>query len=576
MVRTVQVAVTDGAGGAVAGATVFAVTDGGPCRRVLTDAGGRASVEVEVPGTLSAVVAYKEHAGLDYRLVWGVHDVRTDPFRLEPEVSGTVQLVLDGARPVEVAVRDGAGAPLAGAAVGLITVTKRWRGASLHGVFSALQCTTDGGGVARFDFFPREVQGPNHFHASLAGRAMDDLAVFDPDHPERPLVIRLVALVRLTGIVRDAAGAPVAGAIVHGSAARAHFVHKELRATTGADGAFAMEVPAERLCVLFARKEDRASLVHTRIVGETPVEPVGLILGVAPRLSGQVTAGPERTPLAQVEVEVEVEYGFNTSTLRGIHDMPGGDGPDEEGSFVHPRMTLDVTTDDAGRYDLHTAPGHYMVDCEMGQQRAWASAEVTLAENWLPLHFETVPSAPPMLTGRVVRADDPAAAVAYAWVLCHATRWTSMDAGSATADGDGCFTLPRPPAPFYLFAGSPDRRLVGLLEVTADETMVTLALGPAAEVSGRLVHPDGTPAAEVVLLCEAVFGDTHKRACTPMTFTAETNGEGGFAFAGLLPGMACTLQVLGRRAGGRVGPFSLTLRVEAAGVQELGDLKLAF
>jgi protocatechuate 3,4-dioxygenase beta subunit len=349
------------------------------------------------------------------------------------------------------------------------------------------------------------------------------------------LVFVLERACRVSGVVLDPAGVPVAGARVEtglGGGLRGAGrleQQKRRRTTSDAEGRFALpDVPAA------------STVIHASAEGwarsePLPIQPVpaGAIEGLVLRLSlgGALTGevyGPGGAPLASVRVRYTV--------------MGSGDGGVE-------------TTDAHGRFRAeHLTPGLYQVMVEPDPQSFIAALEKGGEEPDMGKIFEELkmtsadvragetahvvlgaePQNPVQVYGRLTEAGEP---VAGRMVIAMAEGEQVMSSmRMARTDDDGAFELElKQPGPVVfsvqLDGGGNPQFFEDAPEQEAWHVELEL---PTGRISGTVFAPDGKPAAGIPVRITGEDGFTP--TLIGLSNRVVTDAEGRYAFQSLEPG----------------------------------------
>jgi hypothetical protein len=134
----------------------------------------------------------------------------------------------------------------------------------------------------------------------------------------------------------------------------------------------------------------------------------------------------------------------------------------------------------------------------------------------------------------------------------------------------------RPDKPRLMAYFEPERKLVGTVTLKGDEKEPVAKLGPGGSVKGRLVNPDGKPAAGVVVTVayqDRAAGEIHD--VVYRTRQVVTDADGAFAFDDLIPGASFRLWHHRNQRVERPRKVSEEMiRVKPGETLGLGDLKL--
>jgi hypothetical protein len=209
--HAVNATVIDAVGQPVANAMIEIAFWGGQIGTALTDAQGKAKLLIPAEVQAAYVIAYKSGVGADY-----FEEVRSIevPLGAGRPFPDAVQLVLNGAAPVEVRTLDTTGKPVAGVNVTLCTLQKKDK-ASLRSWTNRFTATSNAQGHAIFDWIPTDL---DRIEFSIQS---DDYEA--PKNPQfrienggdpRHLTVRLLRKSLLSGRVTFPDGKPALGILV--------------------------------------------------------------------------------------------------------------------------------------------------------------------------------------------------------------------------------------------------------------------------------------------------------------------------------------------------------------------------
>jgi protocatechuate 3,4-dioxygenase beta subunit len=363
--------------------------------------------------------------------------------------------------------------------------------------------------------------------AGSPGAALDvrDLEVA-ADHDPDP-----VGHLRLEGQVIDDAGAPVAGATVTID------VRPPRIAITGDDGSFAIDGLLATRYTLIARAGDAAGGPVKVQVSET-ADPVIITVRAAAIVRVRVVAAADRAPIAGAAVELRSFETRQTQT--------DGEGIARFTGVLPWRYTVAAS-----------APGY---------GPAYELIAVASAGQELPLELALSPGV--RVAGHVV--DDAGAPIAAAHVDFERTTDAQSDRPNAGRDGvatdaSGAFAFPALAAGSYRFVAGDDvhaQGAAGPIVVDGVHAIddVRIVLSAGAAIAGRVVHPDGTPAAGAVVRIAP-----KENASRPAPRQVAAGADGAFRMAGL-PRQAVYVVAFGGDAS------SETLELDLAAMPERADV----
>jgi Carboxypeptidase regulatory-like domain len=484
-----------------------------------------------------------------------------------------LELVLEPPLAIEGRVEDETGAPLS--AFRIEARPKRDAMQFLPGVGDVGQGFEDAAGGAF------RLEGLETGSWTVTAEADGYAALEEPHAIDLPgggkdLVFVLTRAARVTGVVQDPTGAPVADADVEtgssGGFRGAGRTDRALRrsAKSDADGRFTLEdVPAA------------STVVHATAAGwarsePVPIEPppggeltdVVLHLGLGGDLTGEVY-GPGGVPLAACRVR--------------YMSMGAGDGGTE-------------TTDEAGHFEVqHMTPGIYQVMVEpdpetflktvgedeqpdmarIFEELRMASAEIHEGET-THVVLGQEPKNPVHVEGRVTEAGEP---VAGRMVVAMAEGQQVMASmRMAQTDDDGRFRLElKQPGPVLFsvqLAGGANQQFYEDVP-EQDSFHVDLEL-PTGRISGTVYGPDGDPAPGIGVRLSSENGYTP--TLVGLSNGSATDEQGRYAFRNVRPG-TYTVRAGGSRPFGGGGSFGAQLAagivVEDGAARDGIDLHLA-
>ncbi len=281
-------------------------------------------------------------------------------------------------------------------------------------------------------------------------------------------------------------------------------------AVAGADGRFHLSVPASVLRVgLTARAPRHLPGFVTEFPLDRAEEEVDIALRPLPRARGQVVDAPTGDPVAGAGI------GFF---------VPGRDPPP-------------ARTDAAGRFDI-TAPEDVQIFLVSVEAEGFVTRSLEpRGSDEVPLRILLYPRRP--ITGRVEMSDGTPVEGAYVWAKRPGAPTSEKPySSSAYTDADGRFALEYLTDDHYGVTVSVGDRATSaflgteLHDVRGGTTDLLIVVKRAAQVSGRVVRPDGTP----------VQGASVGAWRDGKAVGARTDEEGRFVLRGVPPG-SCRVTV---------------------------------
>jgi len=365
---------------------------------VTTDRAGKATLTLPVDAPLGFVAAYKAAAGLDYALFWQKGKPQTDLFRLAPDAAGPVTLKLEGAKPVTVTAVDGSNRPLEGVTVRPWLFKLPDRGEELNVRMPAFLRRTDASGRVTFDFFPADNVGAITLLATKDGMISADQWDFNPAVSGDQMTVTLGPLVHVTGKVMARDGSPASGTTVYVNGSSHAWDAFNRNTVTAADGSFSFDVNPDHFYIFMAQKDhDVSPLASTTVRAASPA-PVVLKLQPGIRVFGTLTAGQQRTPVpnGQINFILHSDLAAQSPEAQQLPNPRGAAGQ-ELGNFIH-RV---ATSKPDGSYEFYALPGPYRLSANIeGVLNSFDLGNVP--EFRADLHANGLPAVP---AGRPAAAD---------------------------------------------------------------------------------------------------------------------------------------------------------------------------
>lgn len=422
------------------------------------------------------------------------------------EVPDHVRLQVTGATTVTIQLCDERGTPWVGVPVHLSSLRKpsEKRGTlgetlSFLGSPGFVARVTDEQGIVTFDWIPDWHVGVWEFDVPYSREFVQaSRMVMRVEAAKGPVVMTLPRRVAIAGRVFDAEGTPVADADV--SAVNASHEPKSFRSDSeyvksDGSGRYRMNVPPNRLYLLYARHNDRQlSGMKDGFVVESGKPLADLDISIRPkaRVFGRVSFAPDGEPAGKKSLACAL-VGRELSAVEGVV-LPN---PANKRNPVQPQYTFLAETDPEGRFEFMAGPGTYTLR-PSGKSPQPDQVTFTVTDT-SPREFNFQIEQPEdpksrQLVGKVVTGDPPVpVASAAIQVVTRPTQGISLSCVQATTRGDGSFEVTRPKDTSCLYARTKDGKHAGMADIEPDQGDVKLKLEPTATVKVRLVDAAGNP-----------------------------------------------------------------------------------
>lgn len=540
-VKIAAVKVVDADGKPVADARV-AVQLGYPhtVSDAMTDESGSTALRLPESERIEAVVAWKNHLGLDYRLYSLPRDQRADVNAKPPEfpVDGEEVLTLSGASPLTVSVVDDEQHPLEGVSLYPWLLKKDSEPDSLNLSYftPAFSQSSDALGETTFSWLPAWQKSLTVVWPSASG-FVHTRGVYDPQTDAGRLVMQLDRLVPIRGRVVDADGKPRGGITV--AARGAGYGHDSGMASTVTDerGQYELLVPPEQVYLVVVMDPQWASAPQQgfAVFRNQPVENKDFTLRKATRVFGTLIDEHTREPIGNERVIV-YQYGQDLHSMEGV-ELPN---PDNSRQYVCPMQYYNATTDAEGRFEFALGDGTF--DIRPPQQEKADKFQVA-GESELEMEVTTRLQTKVELVGLVL-AKDAQAKLAGARVTGVPRNFSGRD-WEATTDDEGKFRVRRLREATYVYAASADGTSAAIGELQADKNTFFLTMQKVGSATGRLVTEESQEPVGGAKIAYGVPVPAVDNGSWSYRFggTVVTSPDGTFRLDGLVPGWEYTLSL---------------------------------
>lgn len=566
--RDAEIEVVDGEGKPIAGARVAVRLE---YPNILygskTDALGKAAVNMPADERIETLMAWKDHAGLDYKLYKLNRYDKADIQAVPPEFPSDrpERLVLDGAQPITVTIVDGAdGTPIDGADVYPWTLRKDQATDSLNLFFFAehIAQTASKSGTTTFDWMPAWHKTPLTFWPNADGYERPR-GNYDPSKDAGALTLTLNRLVSIRGTVFDTDGQPAEGVEVSARGEGRSMNSFSATTRSASDGTYKLELAPLHNYLLTASNDSQVSTPHTGLIvyANKPLENRNFKLRSPTLVHGRLLNERTMDPIPNERVIV-YQYGTELMEIPDTN-IPN---PDNERSSVRPIVQHYATTDAGGNFEFKLGDGSF--DLRPPQREKVEKFEIS-GQDELEFTITTKVHSEVELVGFVLAKTD-SQPIKDALLEGVPRNYTSMQ-WTATADDEGKFKVLRRPEPTYVLAKNKEETLASIVEVEELDRSFVIHLEPVGAASGRLIDRAGQPIAlqrinyAVDLPCMNE-GEMMPRFGGKVT----TNELGEFRLDSLASNWEYRLS-LPETPGGTI-PRLTTLTVKAGESLELGDL----
>jgi beta-lactamase regulating signal transducer with metallopeptidase domain len=532
--RTVTVRVKDAAGAPVAGATVEAI-DYSFQTHATTGPDGSATLRVADGARVEWVIGYKSGAGFDY--FENYQKRRAVEF---PPLPDELTLTLGGAKTVRVRAIDTQGRPAPGVVVIPRLVGARSKISPADVAYARTpRVTTDGQGVAAFDWLPRDGVGASfQIRAGAFSDSNSRLTwLLSAENGPDELTARVLRATRLSGAVRFRDGRPARGMLVQAQGDGAAPDHCFVSQRTGDDGTYAIDVPPDRLYAVAVIDEEWSAPTRMGLVVREGQAQDGLdfTLEKGTLLHGRITEESGLRPSERAVIQLSEPGPVLPKDLRGT--TPASN------SLRKLALFRSTTTDTEGRFHFRVGPGLYtLMGPPIGGARPLA---IEVKDEPEIIHDLDLKSPAHVTTFDVVVVEKtPTGDHPVPRAIVGNLRSGIESPISDEADDRGRLRLVRYPNTETVYARSVDGTLAGFTPVPEGTDSLRAVVAPATQVSGRVVDAGGKLLANAQVEMRLDSGPrTDYARPSGAIVRMRTDEQGRFSFPGVPPGTRGELSV---------------------------------
>jgi hypothetical protein len=563
--RSAQVKVVDQQGNPVPAANVALQLSYPNTIHALANTDGLATFQLPHSEEIASVVAWKDHAGLDYKIYSLPPGQENDQLAEKPDFPSEIAevLTLEGAAPLTVTLADAEGLPLPGTRTYVWALQKRQDGQSLNLslYYEYLAETSESSGKVAFNWFPAWQEKNLTLWATADGFVRTRIP-YNPAADAGNAAAQLERLVPIRGTVTFRNGEPAAGIKVQAVGAGYGVDHFHGDAITDDSGRYEILAAPNQIYLLYVADQKWAASSQSgfALLPGKVVEDRNFVLKPTTKVFGRVLNKATGEPVGGKVVAL-YERGVALH-LMGKDILPN---PSNRRTWVCPSRTIAINSDAEGRYEIFLGEGRYSLARGDIELMEIAPGEV---EKQLDIPIEIDSRTKVKFNGTVVdQANKPVSGA-----IIHAISLDFRYHGGwrATTNSEGKFQVERYAEPTMLHVKNLGDTLGAMVEIAADQTEVDIQLSELGKSNGRLMSKGG---AEPVAGVKLKFGVQIKDIIYPRFGTRLlTDARGDFSLAGLVPGAEyiCTLD-------DPPGGYILTVAkvvVKPGQTLELGELEM--
>lgn len=533
-----------------------------------TDADGMVAISLPESETIRAVVAWKDHAGLDYKLYNLPREQSGDRLTKKPEFPADAfeTLALEGTSPLTVRIVDATGEPIPDIQAHVWLLQKETRSDDLNLSYytDAFFESTDASGTATFAWFPKWQTGPTTIWPTAEG-FVRSRGEYDPATQNGALDIQLEREVSIRGTVTFPGGKPVANITV--GASGAGYTLDDFHGVTKTDtsGRYELMATPNQIYMLYIADKQWSAPAQSgfAVLPGKVIDDRDFVLSPSSKVFGQVLNDQTGEPVAG-------EYVYLTQLGIALNTLSDDLLPNPEGSrrWVAPSRQQGTLSGDNGKFEFFVGEGDYNLFI-----RGFDAKEFSIThEIEKRVDLRIAVQSKKLFTGLVVdgQTNEP---IVEAQIEAISRNFSQDNDWKAGTNADGKFQVERYSEPTYLYVASADATRGAIAEIDAEQSTVELRLTKLGSATGRLLTEDGLePASGVKLIYGIRIEDeNHELSMTRFGKVITTDARGEFLLPNLVPGWNYEVTVHDHPSGYVLNVANVT--VEPGESKQLGELK---
>ncbi|RCS48247.1 hypothetical protein DTL42_13665 [Bremerella cremea] len=533
-IKTAQVKVVDGEGAPIEAAQV-ALQLGHPSMAgpATTNAEGIATLTFPESEQIQSAIAWKDHAGFDYKLYSLPYQQAGDQLTKKPEfpLDGIETLELTGAKPLTVHVTDTDGKPLPKVKTHVWLLKKEQESDQLNFSYY-LDCftrNTDATGSVAFNWFPAWQKEATTVWPKIEGYVRAR-GMYEPVADAGTLNVKLDRLVPLRGKVTLPDGKPAADIYVSAIGDGYSFDDFRGGGKTDENGRYEIFVSPNQIYMLsiYGKEWSAPAQSGFAVLPGEEVPEHDFVLAPSTRVYGQVLNKATGKPVAG-ELLYLTQKGKSLNDI-GKEILPN---PEKSNRWVSPFHQLNRKSGDEGEFEFFVGEGEYSLFIS-----GYDAEKFTLAgeaEKKVNLSIEVDEKV--LFTGKVLD-DQTGKPIAGAKIHAVSRNFNRHNDWQASTTNDGKFQVERYAEATYLYVTDGTRTLGTIAEIDANETNATFRLKKLGSATGRLMTEDGSQVAAGVKLYYGYRIQDITKVYSSNRFGAliTTDEKGQFTMPALAPG----------------------------------------
>lgn len=507
----------------------------------VTDDQGMANISIVNPADIQAVVAWKDHHGLDYRTYELIRGQEHDQLNQRPEfpIDEGITLTLDGASPLAIHLTDADSQPIADVHnyVWLLQKESQPVELNLSYIFSLMSGQSNAAGVVRFDWFPSWQTTPTTVWSNKDGY-MYTRTQFDPATDVGTLAVQMKQTLPIRGTVTFPDGKPASGIQV--SAVGEGYAFDDFRQSTTTDeqGCYQFAAHPNYVYLLTIAGEQWAAPSQSgfALIPGQPEVVCDFTLSRSTKITGRVLDQATQEPVAGKLLYFQ-QYGVPLAEMDGI-TLPNPEGSND---WICPLFQQNAVSGEDGSFVFYAGDGDY----KLFEQNTQPAVEFQIngeAEKQIDLPIEVQGQS--LFTGSVVDAKT-GMPIASAIAESVDTSFRYTNDWRASSSPEGIFQVKRHQAASVVLVTDATKSRGAIVNIAAEQTEARIELTELGSAHGRLLNEAGDGPAVNVALHYGVTIEDEDSGMSSNRFgkSLTTDANGRFEMTDLVPGIEynCTL-----------------------------------